>query len=379
MDEAERAATYSRIVRAMTEAGNESVKWNAVKMDLGDAELDGYRDVDQLRSKAALRYEECVAEEQKRRQLSKEQFQREKAAAAAKKKRNTLIGVLAAVVVVAVIIVVIQVIIPANNYRKAIALQQAGKYEEALAIFNSIRGYKDVDKLLTSDQNLVAAARRKESLKLLKTLGSIVAFGTYPQTTGGTDATPIEWIVLDYDSKNNKALLLSRYGLDAQPYNTEWVSVTWETCSLRTWLNNTFMNNAFSAKEQSAILQTNVDNSKSHGYMLWKPDDGNNTQDRIFLLSYAEANKYLEVEHNDSKNTKSQAAPTAYVMQRVFKTNDKTADGESAGLWWLRSRGETQRSAALVYTDGSLSFADIRSDGALVRPVLWISLESDIF
>ena len=54
--------------------------------------------------------------------------------------------------------------------------------------------------------------------------GDYVTFGTYPQTASGTSSTPIEWLVLDV--KGDQALLLSRYGLDAIPYNRELVEIT---------------------------------------------------------------------------------------------------------------------------------------------------------
>ncbi len=97
----------------------------------------------------------------------------------------------------------------------------------------------------------------------------------------------------DYDRKENKALLLSKYGLDAKPYNAEEGDATWEKCSLRSWLNGEFLQSAFSADEQTAILTTAVDNSNSQGLhnSRWDEDGGNNTQDQIFLLSYAEANR----------------------------------------------------------------------------------------
>ena len=53
-------------------------------------------------------------------------------------------------------------------------------------------------------------------------IGQIVTLGHYPQTAEGTDQTAIEWIVLDYDEVNHKALLLSRYGLDAMAYNKKY-------------------------------------------------------------------------------------------------------------------------------------------------------------
>ena len=268
-------------------------------------------------------------------------------------------------------------------YQQAESLRNAGEYAEAYAIYQTIADYKDVGTLLKSDQNFVAIAAREAELKAY--VGSYVTFGTYPQTESGTDSTPIEWLVLEYDAKNNRALLLSRYGLDAQSYNTEYTAITWEKSSVRSWLNSTFMEKAFSTKEQSAILQTNVDNSKSQGYSGWSTSGGNNTQDKIFLLSYAEANKYFGVQHNSvegsNNNTKSRITPTAYAKKQgaYIGNSNKTTDGSEAGWWWLRSPGGTQLSAAYVSSDGSLSRSSVTSGGGCVRPALWINLESDIF
>ena len=127
--------------------------------------------------------------------------------------------------------------------------------------------------------------------------GDIITFGHYEQDNNlDNGPEPIEWIILDYDEATHRALLLSRYGLEAKPYNTEEVGTTWEKCTLRSWLNDEFLNAAFSTEEQSAILVTDVDNSDGQCYNGWGTSGGNNTQDRIFLLSYAEANKYLGVE-----------------------------------------------------------------------------------
>ena len=277
-----------------------------------------------------------------------------------------------------------------ERYAAASALMALGRYGEALAAFRSIRdheGYRDVDSLLKNDQNLVAAAREAK-LAPYKTIGGIVTFGTYPQTASGTDRTPIEWVVLDYDEKNNRALLLSRYGLDAQPYNKDYGNITWEKCTLRTWLNGTFLNKAFTAQEQGIIVLTNVDNGSSQGFdfetvllSAEKTTGGNDTQDKVFLLSYAEANKYLDVTYGNSSNTKSRAAPTSYAIRQGASTSSsyKTADGAAAGWWWLRSPGLNQRRAALVYYVGSLVYYDVNRTSGAVRPALWIDLGSDIF
>lgn len=188
--------------------------------------------------------------------------------------------------------------------------------------------------------------------------------------------TPIEWLVLARDG--NKALLISRYWLDAQPYNTDHTSVTWETCTLRTWLNVTFYNKAFSSDEQAAILTTSVDNGKNQGYSKWSTSGGNNTEDKVFLLSYAEANKYFGVTYDNISNTKSRVAPTAYAIAHGTWTSssNKTADGTDAGWWWLRSPGNYQDFAAVVDTDGSLRNITVNYVSGSVCPALWVNIEA---
>jgi len=280
----------------------------------------------------------------------------------------------------------------AMTYMTAETLMKTGDYETAKTSLAAIRGYRDADAKIEECEKQIAAAAvaaavaaREAKLKPYKTVGNYVTFGHYPQTRDGNDNTAIEWLVLDYDAANNRALLLSRYGLDAQPYNKDWDDIswwddiTWEKCTLRTWLNGTFLNKAFTTQEQSGILLTNVDNSKSQNYSRWGTNDENNTQDKVFLLSYAEANKYLGVTWDNRNNTKSRVAPTAYGVKQGVDTSSyyKTADGEAAGWWWLRSPAGDHNVAA-VRIDGAL---DHYSDNAYggVRPALWINLKSDIF
>lgn len=258
-----------------------------------------------------------------------------------------------------------------TKYQQANNLNAAARYDEAYAIYVTLTGYKDVDKLLAEDDNMIAAARDAKFA-----VGNYVSFGTYPQTKAGNDATPIEWLVLARDG--DKALLISRYGLDAQPYNTDYTSVTWETCTLRTWLNGTFYNKAFSSAEQAAILTTDVDNSKNQCYSGWSTNGGKNTQDKVFLLSYAEANKYFGVTYNNSSNTKSRVAPTAYAIAQGTGKNSsyKTADGIDAGWWRLRSPGVSRYDAAYVSTDGSLYANRVNVGSGSVRPALWVNIEA---
>ena len=200
-------------------------------------------------------------------------------------------------------------------------------------------------------------------------VGDIITFGHYEQDNelnNGQEA--IEWIVLDYDAAENKALLLSRYGLDAKPYHEIGnVAVTWEKCSLRIWLHGQFLRTAFTGEEQQRILKTNVDNGESQGFSKWNTDGGNNTVDRIFLLSYREAfEEYLK--DNESRICK----PTAYAIAQGAYVN--SSSGKS--WWWLRSPGSNQDGAVLVNYDSSLYASHVSRKNGCVQPALWLSLDS---
>lgn len=214
--------------------------------------------------------------------------------------------------------------------------------------------------------------------------GDIISFGHYEQDNNPDNGPePIEWIVLDV--QDGKVLLLSRYGLDAQPYNLEYTDITWEKCYLRSWLNGFFLNEAFTAEEQSAVLMTTVDNSAGQGYSKWDTNGGNDTQDQIFLLSYAEANRYLDVKvwrEDYGSNIRSRVAPTAYAIAQGANTSDSsdclTAENTASGHWFLRSPGPWLNYTAEVYHDGSLQSTNVYSVGDAVRPAFWLDLNAGV-
>ena len=217
-------------------------------------------------------------------------------------------------------------------------------------------------------------------LQALRTVGSVVKFGHYEQENSAWNGRePIEWVVLDV--QDGRCLLLSRYGLDKQPYNTSYSEVSWATCTLRRWLEDTFLPAAFTAEEQSLIRRTVLDNSRYQCYYGWNTDGGYVTQDKVFLLSYAEANRYLGVAFTeDDSNTAGRAAPSIFALAKGTKTYTryKTAEGRDAGCWWLRSPGKYRSSAAEVYADGTLTYFDVNDPnnqaGICVRPALWLNL-----
>ncbi len=196
-------------------------------------------------------------------------------------------------------------------------------------------------------------------------VGDIVTFGTYPQTADGMDQTPIEWIVLASDDR--EALLLSRYGLDTVKYHNSKESVTWEQCSLRSWLNRDFWNRAFTSEEKNAVISKEVDNSKEQGYHNWNTIGGINVKDdKVFLLSYKEAfQDYFK------DNEARQARPTEYAIARG-------ANVVHGYCWWrLRSPGDTQDRSAGVDDEGTRGYASVAATNCCVRPAIWVNLEAE--
>ena len=211
-------------------------------------------------------------------------------------------------------------------------------------------------------------------------VGDGVTFGSYPQAADGKESTPIEWIVLE--KKNDKALLISKEGLHMKLYNDSKKNVTWETCTLRAWLNNEFLKKAFTKKERKVILVTKVDNSQAQCYSQWKTNGGKDTKDRIYLLSYAEAKKYYKIKKDDKENMKPRIPPTAYAVKKTKAFASKrffTKEGYAGTWWWLRSPGEKQNQAAYVDSSGEFLCNDVNFGHPVIRPVLWVDLDTEFF
>ena len=74
-----------------------------------------------------------------------------------------------------------------------------------------------------------------------------VYFGEYYQNdASGNTKEPIKWRVLSVDG--NDAYLLSEKALDVKPWNETQVGVTWENCTLRSWLTATRLIRTFAEK-----------------------------------------------------------------------------------------------------------------------------------
>lgn len=228
-------------------------------------------------------------------------------------------------------------------YSNAIALMDAGNIIEAYDIFTALNGYKDSAEKAESiyDQYLTA------TLKDAK-VGDIITFGSY-------ENEKIDWYVLE--KTEDRVFVISQYFVDVQCYDEEpsrGRQAYWDGCSLRTWLNDTFLNEAFTEAEKSRIPTVEV---KTHEGYVWTDKLYLTTEDRVYLLSSEEAKEYPYEVIADSN-------PSNYHWSRS---------------WWLRGSAgvDSDKNPFAWYVEDGTSIVDNDkvTDPRCVRPVLWITIE----
>ncbi|MBO6134898.1 MAG: InlB B-repeat-containing protein [Lachnospiraceae bacterium] len=189
-------------------------------------------------------------------------------------------------------------------------------------------------------------------------------FGTYPQNdTSGNQYEPIRWEIITQNE--NEALLIPEKIIDDQAYNNS-SNITWENCSIRSWLNNTFITGAFTSNQISVILEKTIHTTGAPTY----PDS--NTLEKVFLLSTSEIDGYSGV----MGSATAQATPYAKAKNNSAL---KVRDGNSP--WWLRNLYSSSE-AYIVDYNGYLPWiyglVDDKYWGG-VRPVFYINLQSSTF
>lgn len=210
-----------------------------------------------------------------------------------------------------------------HRYQAALDEASNGDAATAMSDFKALAKlhYKD------SEQQLLAL----EKHEIAKTeLGEIVSFAD------------MDWRVLE--KKDGKALLVKDNSLADMAFQEGDGNCTWETSSIRIWLNSTFLTENFFHSEIDAIPQTEVITEPNPVY---NTSGGNTTNDQVFLLSSQEVTKYHDLLHN----TKT--------------------------CWWLRTPGAAKGSMSFVYKDRTIM--DYGYDCTMVKfnikPAIWVEIK----
>ena len=193
------------------------------------------------------------------------------------------------------------------------------------------------------------------------TRGDTFTFGSYEQDANESNGSePIEWIVLTNWEGLGVIEAMSYYGLDTKQYHSERSAITWEESDIRAWLNTEFYDSAFSEKEKYMIQEKEILTPANEYY---KTDNGNNTLDKVTLISSAELNA-IYVNNGDGFMLK--CYPTAYALKNGAFVDPKYNECD----WWGRGAGihEGIASSAKSSTIG----IPVTTKGFTVRPIIYI-------
>ena len=272
--------------------------------------------------------------------------------------------------------------------------------------------HDDSDDSLDGNKNVTAGVSATEIPQPLSKyhVGDSVILGKYEQDGNSENgAEDIEWIVLDVNGL--KVLLVSKYALESMPFNTVSGETSWETSSVRTWLNGGFIEDAFSETERGYLISSSIENKD---YYIGITETGilkaNNTGkglkeitahttggaitiDKVFLLSVDEANAYFaSAEERAILFTNAarehflsycveEAKAYGLTDEKMIIDNIESWEqehGTGSCFWWLRSPGLSSTCCSIVDNSGeTYNSQNVESKEGGVRPALWVVLPEE--
>ena len=209
---------------------------------------------------------------------------------------------------------------------------------------------------------------------------------------------PILWRVLEI--RDGTALLLADEALDCQPFQKDQQDVSWENCTLRSWLNgygpeanksaadysaetDNFLDRAFAAEEQAAILENPVRNESNYYFGM---DSGKETKDRVFILAESELFMYDSSKihgfspRDEVHDRAKQFTPTDYALHSgAWNASEEPVAGN--GFWITRTTGYTHSNVVYVDENGCMFNRGILvtcADAAII-PALVLDLDSAVY
>ncbi len=166
--------------------------------------------------------------------------------------------------------------------KRRIITAAAGILIVAAIVFFNTPVWRNTRARILGEEILTEEESREAALQSAET-GDVVSFG------------PFTWHVLENDGKEVRLLLEhaeKQADLRGRPYHDTLENVTWETCSLREWLNGGFLTDHFTEEEQARILEktTVTEDNRTYG-----TEGGEDTTDAVRLLSPSEAEACPEI------------------------------------------------------------------------------------
>lgn len=223
-------------------------------------------------------------------------------------------------------------------------------------------------------------------------IGDIVQMGTYEQDGDAETEDPICWDVLDKDG--DAMLLISHDVIAYQRFSDSFKCVIWEDSQIRSWLNQAFYEEAFDETEQASIRETTLENPSTVGFAAHVDPSGDvqvresrpDTKDKIFLLSWKEAEQYYGNRLTDASILgrrpsravlqKRKAIFTDLIIEELpamYPYSRHLPDGTERLSWMLRSTGMKNYTIFVIGYEGKWD-QDYPDSYNGVRPVMWVNV-----
>ncbi len=223
-------------------------------------------------------------------------------------------------------------------------------------------------------------------------IGDIVQMGTYEQDGDAETEDPICWDVLDKDG--DAMLLISHDVIAYQRFSDSFKCVIWEDSQIRSWLNQEFYAEAFDEAEQASIRETTLENPSTVGFAAHVDPSGDvqvregrpDTKDKIFLLSWKEAEQYYGNRLTDASVLgrrpsravlqKRKAIFTDLIIEELpamYPYSRHLPDGTERLPWMLRSTGMKDYTILVIGYEGKWD-QDYPDSYNGVRPVMWVNV-----
>ena len=139
-------------------------------------------------------------------------------------------------------------------------------------VMNCTKKYDPIQNIVIKSNSIGTTPADRDTVIVIPTLqeGEIIRFGNY------------EWYILKNNAAERKLLLMAVSRVADLPLHDKMERIEWHDCSLRKWLNEEFIKE-FSETERKRIVETKND------------DYGVISKDKIFILSKAEYDEYMEL------------------------------------------------------------------------------------
>ena len=250
-------------------------------------------------------------------------------------------------------------------------------------------GKKHVE--MTTEEPATTEALETVALKDAE-IGDIVQMGTYEQDGDPETEDPICWDVLDKDG--DAVLLISHDVIAYQRFSDSRKCVIWEDSEIRTWLNQEFYAEAFDEEEQASIRETTLENLSTVGFAAHVDPSGDvqvresrpDTKDKIFLLSWKEAEQYYGNRLTDASVLgrrpsravlqKRKAIFTDLIIEELpamYPYSRHLPDGTERLPWMLRSTGMKDYTILVIGYEGKWD-QDYPDSYNGVRPAMWVNV-----